>query len=104
TSLLLVMLGAVGLPYLFSSSSGIRDLAFSVTSPPVADASETGESAGLSVAAPAHGMQTPGGILAPAKENATGVEGRQTRSFAEVFRWDLTTAEILANWPRVSTG
>lgn len=85
----LMLLGAIGLPYLYCSSFGSGKTAKNAATLP------GGFSAVL--AGPAEQPFLPGA--------AELLEKAPTRhDLAEIFRWDVTTAWILAHWPRVSAG
>ncbi|HWB08973.1 MAG TPA: DUF6690 family protein [Pirellulales bacterium] len=85
----MMLLGAIGLPYLFFSLFG------SQKSPRTSLGGSGG--AALSAAALSNGPPPPGA--------AALLDKAPTQNdFAEVFRWDVTTSWILARWPRVSAG
>ena len=99
--LFLVVLVATGLvPYLLSSSTGLTNLAARVL--PVKGA---GEASPFSVdealldgaAAPAAGADPKGWSAAHRNEV-------RVHAMEDVLRFDITTAWVLANWPRVSAG
>lgn len=80
-----MLLGAIGLPYLFSSTfgsprAGERGEAASATASPVPDAAP---------------LESAGGLL---DRNPT------TNELADVFRWDVSPPWVLGRWPRVSAG
>lgn len=84
----LMLLGAIGLPYLYCSSFGSGKGAKAAASP--------GDAA-TAAAAPSAQTALPGG--------AELLDKAPTHNdLAEVFRWDVTTSWILSRWPRVSAG
>ncbi|HEX5446411.1 MAG TPA: DUF6690 family protein [Pirellulales bacterium] len=84
----MMLFGSIGLPYLFSSSFGSSKTANPNGSPEAASpAHPPGES-------PA-GAKIPGGPALP---------GPTFDDLGQVFRWDLSSAWVLAHWPRVSAG
>jgi hypothetical protein len=84
----LMLLGSVALPYLYSASFGSAKSVKTTTAAGEMPA-PTGAAADL--------PPLPGGaeLLAKAPTH---------NDLAEIFRWDVTTAWILARWPRVSAG
>jgi hypothetical protein len=85
----MMLLGAIGLPYVFFSAFG------------------SGKSA-RSAASPAGATLSSGTVLAdqPLSPGAADTLERAPthHDLAEIFRWDATTSWILARWPRVSAG
>ena len=85
-----VLGGVAVLPYLVSSSSGLRGMLGRAVPPPAVD-----EHVSL--------------VGAPGDANANGVDpvsprNVPTRKLEEVFRFDISTAWVLGHWPRVSAG
>jgi len=84
-----MLLGAIGLPYLFFSLFGTGKSA--------------GTSQGDSHAALASAPVLSNEGLPPGTSDV--LEKAPTKNeFSEIFRWDVTTAWILSRWPRVSAG
>ncbi len=84
----MMLFGSIALPYLFSSSFGSSKTANPDGSPEAALAAHPpGQS-------PA-GAKIPGGPTPP---------GPTFDDLGQVFRWDLSSAWVLAHWPRVSAG
>ena len=83
----LMLLGSVALPYLYSASFGSAKSAKTAT-----ENGQTPVAAGASDVPPLVGGAE---LLARAPTH---------NDLAEVFRWDVTTAWVLAHWPRVSAG
>jgi hypothetical protein len=86
----MMLLGAIGLPYVFFTAFG------------------SGKSSKTAATSPT-GASLAGNVLVsenPILPGATGLlDQTPTRhDLAEIFRWDVTTAWILARWPRVSAG
>lgn len=91
--LVAVLVGTAVVPYLMSSSTGLVNLAARVW-PPTADDAATANGADADGAAA--GTQRPTGAARPGAV--------PTRPLEDVLRFDVTTAWVLANWPRVSAG
>jgi hypothetical protein len=85
----MMLLGAIGLPYLFFSVFGSEKSARTA--------------AGNSSAAWAHEAAVSN--LPPLAGAADLLDKAPTQNeFSEIFRWDVTTSWILSRWPRVSAG
>jgi hypothetical protein len=85
----MMLLGAIGLPYLFFSAFGSQK-------PPRTSPGDS-DMAFASEVVSSSGAARPGA--------ADLLDKAPTQNdFAEIFRWDLTTSWILARWPRVSAG
>jgi hypothetical protein len=94
---LLIIMGAVGLPYLMSSSSSWWN-----TSSPTP--TNTGEAKGPATAsfAPSSPAATKNGSTAAAKPVA--IEGFGAADLGEVLQFDGTPAWVMSRWPRVTAG
>lgn len=86
-----VLGGVAVLPYLASSSSGLRGMLGRAVPPPSVD-----DNLSLTTA-DAVGPLGPGA-------NPTSPQHVPVRTLEDVFRFDVTTAWILGHWPRVSAG
>ena len=83
----LMLLGSVALPYLYSTTFGSGKSA------------KTAGAAGVtpSIVAATDVPPLPGG-------EALLAQAPTKNDLPEIFRWDITTAWVLAHWPRVSAG
>jgi hypothetical protein len=111
--MLLGLAAAVGVPYLLSSS-GVQSLIKSGSSSAEAPAElasggprierrtalEAAEARNAVESASAPGVAEPDSSVTPLNLRP---EGMPVYDFAEVFRFDVTTAWVLSRWPRVST-
>lgn len=91
TVLAALLVGTVGLPYLVSKSSSLRDAVFQSAGEPT--------HATPPVEHPLAAAAIGGGGHPPA-----AIEGVRVTELADVFRFEITTAWVLGHWPRVSTG
>lgn len=91
--LFLALVGALGVPYLLSPSSGLRDKVASIW-----PAAESQSVEGASTKELAQDPQT--GPLSAAQ---TEIRGATISNLAEVLRFDITPDWVLRRWPRVST-
>ncbi|HEX3724866.1 MAG TPA: DUF6690 family protein [Pirellulales bacterium] len=94
---LMVIPGAMGLPYLMSSSSSWLSTS-SPTSMNIGDA-KTPVTASFAASSPTKAKSTG---EAPAKPIA--IEGFGAADLGEVFQFDGTPAWVMARWPRVTAG
>lgn len=86
---------AIGLPYVFSSSSGVKDRVMGLL--PGANA----EGADRGAADKNHAGQA--AIDGDAGVSDAPIEGLPVTGMSDVFRFDVTTAWVLGRWPRVTT-
>ncbi|HEV3024657.1 MAG TPA: DUF6690 family protein, partial [Pirellulales bacterium] len=95
TWLAMGLAGAIGIPYLFSSTSGLAGLFSSKAGRPAGRTA--GEHGATGETATVHGPLAES--LANAAADATPVVDVQ-----QAFRFDVTSAWVLGRWPRVSAG
>jgi hypothetical protein len=98
------MIGAVGVPYLLSSSSewwGSFKGRFTASGDPKNQAAGTSVATSPQVSGALAGM--PASALASPRK-AQSIEGSAVQNLAEVLHFDATPGWVMARWPRVTAG
>lgn len=115
-SKVMVLGSAVGLPYVFSNSVALRDKLYDSFGRPSAEVAQAAPPATPAVPAPPAWPAGPNPLVgdagphaippvAPwaAEQRPAHLEPVELRPLADVLRFDVTTAWVMANWSRVST-
>ncbi len=104
--LVTIAAGAIGLPYLASSSGGLWNSVSSQFTSPASDAKSASPTAGMMAGTPRSVAfaSTPATPSAPAAADAAPapIEGYSARDLGEVLRFDISPQWVMARWPRVT--